>query len=394
MRKTRRILAMMIAGTMLLIMLGACSSPAMDDGAIILAPAETDISEPDGVALDRGNLDNEAVIEDPALIFILIRNRGDLSYWDSIAAGGDRAAVELADRAIVRVIETTEDTIANLTAMYEAAEAGADLILSGADFRDGFIEVAREFPHIAMVMIEEPLQDEADNIYAFSFRVSEASFLAGIAAADRAAQDNSDTIGFIGGRDETIVIQEFFAGYIQGARWVNPDINIVYNYVGGWRDPETALIQAEAQFNDAGAAVIFAAAGGSGNGVHTAAANNNKFVIGVDSDQSLMYIEQPDIQSTFVTSVLKRIDNAVFYTVKRFLDTKQLPFGEREILGLEEGAVGLAQNELFESFVTAEGRNLIQQAFDGIISGEIEVWSALGREQSEIQAKLNELLYG
>ena len=55
-------------------------------------------------------------------VYVFIRDRGDLSYWDSMAAGGDRSVTDYADRADVHVVETTADLQANLQAMYEAAD--------------------------------------------------------------------------------------------------------------------------------------------------------------------------------------------------------------------------------------------------------------------------------
>ena len=37
-----------------------------------------------------------------------------------------------------------------------------------------------------------------------------------------------------------------------------------------------------------------------------------KYVIGVDSDQSATYTEQPDIQKTFITSCMKKMDNGIY----------------------------------------------------------------------------------
>lgn len=228
-------------------------------------PAASDMTASDTAADNSAStVSDTAAPADKAQVYVFIKHRGDLSYWDSIAEGGDKAAADFADRADVKVIETTEDLTANLNAMYEAADAGADLIITAGDYKDNFIEVAKEYPNIACAMISENIADQASNIYCFDFSVSQAAFLAGVAAADRAKQDGSDTIGFIGGMDETMIIQEFFVGYIQGAKYYNPDIKIVYNYVGGWADPDTARTQALAQYNDAGADVIFACAGGRG----------------------------------------------------------------------------------------------------------------------------------
>ena len=75
-------------------------------------------------------------------VYVFIRDRGDLSYWDSMAAGGDRSVTDYADRADVHVVETTADLQANLQAMYEAADKGADLIITASDFKDNLVEVA------------------------------------------------------------------------------------------------------------------------------------------------------------------------------------------------------------------------------------------------------------
>jgi basic membrane protein A len=331
------------------------------------------------------------------LVYVFVKNRGDLAYWDSIAEGGDRAARDFADRAEVKVVETTADLTANLTAMYEAADAGAGLIITASDFRDNLVEVANKFPKIAFVSMAENVVKDAPNIYGFDFRVSEATFIAGVIAADIASSGlegtgKNRTIGFIGGMDETMVIQEFFVGFIQGAKYFDPSTKIVYNYVGGWGDPDTARTQALAQYNDAKADVIFACAGGSGNGVHTAAAEVGKYVIGVDSDQTQMYRNDPKIQSRFVTSVLKLCNNAIYDTISTYLDKKTLPFGEYKILGVAEDAVGVVENDLFNRYVSAEGKAKIAQAKADIAGGKVTIESALGKEQTEIKRLIDSLI--
>ena len=157
-----------------------------------------------------GDKDSE---NDKKQVYVFIRNRGDLSYWDSMAEGGDRAAKDFAEKADVHVVETTGDLTTNLTAMYEAADKGADLIITASDFKDNLVEIAQEYPDIANVIISEDVVDESpENIYGVEFSVSEAGFLGGIAAADVASREGKSssgkhTIGFIGGMDESIVIQ-------------------------------------------------------------------------------------------------------------------------------------------------------------------------------------------
>ncbi|MDR1949582.1 MAG: BMP family ABC transporter substrate-binding protein [Spirochaetaceae bacterium] len=331
------------------------------------------------------------------LVYVFIKNRGDLAYWDSIAEGGDRAASAFSDKANIRVVETTADLTANLTAMYEAADAGAGLIITASDYKDNLVEVANKFPNIPCVIIGEDVVDQAKNIYGIDFRVSEASFLAGVVAADIASQgiagtQKSNVIGFIGGMDETVVIQEFFVGYIQGAKYYDPNVSIVYNYVGGWGDPDTARTQALAQYNDAKAEVIFACAGGSGNGVHTAASEVGKYVVGVDSDQTQMYRSDPDIRSRFVTSVLKLCNNAVYNVIDNHLQGKALPVGVYQILGVAEDSVGIVENDLFNSYVSAAGKAKLEQAKADISGGKVTIQSAIGKEQPEIKALITDLI--
>lgn len=345
---------------------------------------------------DEGK-DKSADSGDKKEVYVFIRDRGDLSYWDSMAEGGDRSAKEYKDRANVHVVETTADLQANLQAMYEAADAGADLIITASDFKDNLVEVANEYPEIAFTIISEDVLDqcENDNTYGVDFATSQAAFLGGIAAADIAAvgaegMEPTNVIGFIGGLDESLVIQEFLWGYIQGAQYYNPDIKIVYNYVGAWNDPDTAKTQAMTQYKDAKADVIFACAGGSGNGVHNAAAEAGKYVMGVDSDQSKLYEDDKEIQQRFATSIVKELGNAVYNVIGEYLDNETLPFGEYEILGLADGAVGIVEGDVLNNLLSDKGKEMLENARKGIEDGSIKVESVIGKGQDEVKAFINE----
>lgn len=341
--------------------------------------------------------DGNADSSDKKEIYVFIRDRGDLSYWDSMAEGADRSVKDYADQANVHVVETTIDLQANLQAMYEAADAGADLIITASDFKDNLVEVANEYPDISFTILSEDVVEQCENgnTYGVDFATSEAAYLGGIVAADIAKNGTADmaptdTIGFIGGMDESLVIQEFMWGYIQGAKAYNPDVKIVYNYVGAWNDPDTAKTQAMTQYNDAGADVIFACAGGSGNGVHNAAEEAGKYVMGVDSDQSKLYEDDKDIQARFLTSVVKEIGNAVYNVIGEYLENDTLPFGKYEILGLSDEAVGIVESDALNGLLSEEGKAALEEAKAGIIDGSVKVNSAIGKGQDEIKAFIDE----
>ena len=364
-------------------MTGCGGSDTAEETATAAAAADGETTEAAEVA-DSG---------EKTEIYVFIRDRGDLSYWDSMAEGADRAVTDYADRANVHVVETTADVQANLQAMYEAADAGADLIITASDFKDNVVEVSNEYADIAFTIISEDIIDQCENgnVYGVDFATSQAAYLGGIVAADIAATgtdtvEASNVIGFVGGMDESLPIQEYLWGYIQGAKAYNPDVKIVYNYVGAWNDPDTAKTQSMTQYNDAGAAVIFACAGGSGNGVHNAAAEAGKYVLGVDSDQSLLYADDQDIQSRFATSVVKEVGNAIYNVIGRYLDEGTLPFGEYEIMGLADGAVGIVENEVLDAVLSDQGKEALEAAKEGIADGSLTVNSAIGKEQDEIKA--------
>lgn len=389
MKKFNRFAAAAMSAVMAASLLAGCSKSA-ESQAVTTAAEESQAEETK--AEEGGAEETEAPKEDDGElkeIYVFIRDRGDLSYWDSMAEGADRAVKDYADRANVHVVETTADLQANLQAMYEAADAGADLIITASDFKDNLVEVANEFPDIAFTIISEDVIDQCENgnTYGVDFATSQAAYLGGIAAADLA---KSGVIGFIGGMDESLVIQEFLWGYIQGAKAYNPDTKIVYNYVGAWNDPDTAKTQAMTQYNDAGADVIFACAGGSGNGVHNAAGEAGKYVFGVDSDQSVLYKDDPAISAQFATSIVKEVGNAVYTVIGQYLDEGTLPFGEYEILGLADGAVGIVESDILMNALSDEGKAALEEAKAGIADGSVEVLSAIGKSQDEIKAFIDE----
>src|SRR5256885_5419107 len=136
------------------------------------------------------------------------------------------------------------------------------------------------------------------------------------------------TVGFIGGMDIGL-IHRFETGYEEGARAVNPNVKVVQNYVGvtdaAWNNPGKGKEIALAQIAK-GADVIFTAAGNSGLGAFDAVEQAGKqdgrathFVIGVDANQNM-------VKPGFVlTSMVKRVDNAVYAIVNDVVKGKFLP---------------------------------------------------------------------
>jgi basic membrane protein A len=121
---------------------------------------------------------------------------------------------------------------------------------------------------------------------------------------------------------------------------------------------------AKSQF-ERGADVVYHAAGGTGMGVLQAAADAGKLGIGVDSNQNYLH------PGSVLTSMLKRVDNAVYATFKDAHDGKFT--AGVQTLGLAEEGVGWALDDNNKSLITPEMQKAVEEAQAKIVSGEIQV---------------------
>ena len=160
------------------------------------------------------------------------------------------------------------------------------------------------------------------NIANLVFAEEQGSFLVGAAAA---LKDTTGSVGFIGGCSVPL-IAKFEAGFKAGAEAAKPGIKVVSRYLStpqqgcsGFNDPAAGQESAKGMF-DGGTDIVYAAAGGSGSGVFQAANAAGKKAIGVDSDQYLT--ADPAVQKVIITSMIKRVDVAVFNFLTSAKDDK------------------------------------------------------------------------
>jgi len=268
-------------------------------------------------------------------------------------------------------------------AMRAFAEKNFDLII-GVGFAQGPImqKVATDYPKIKFAIVDGVIVDNDGkpfaNVADLVFREHEGSYLVGMIAASKS---KTGTLGFLGGMDIPL-IHKFETGYAEGARSVNPNIKIIDNYVGvtdgAWNNPgkgkELSLAQIEK-----GADVIFTAAGNSGLGAFDAVeqygknaqGEANKFVIGVDSNQN-------GVKPGFVlTSMVKRVDNAVYDVVKEVLDGKFE--GGFHAFGLDKDGVAYAVDDNNKSLIPADVIAKAEEAKKKIVAGEIKVTDAMAK---------------
>ena len=295
----------------------------------------------------------------PAVVFDM-GGKFDKSFNEAAFNGAERFK---ADSGIqYREFEVTNPSMRE-QALRNMARRGAQVVVAIGFAQATAVEtVAPEFPETKFTLIDMVV--DLPNVQSVIFKEHEGSFLVGMAAA---LASGTGKVGFVGGMDIPL-IRKFALGYVEGAKHINPDIEIFQNMTGttpsAWNDPTRGGELARSQF-DRGADVVYAAAGGTGIGVYQAAKDTGKLAIGVDSNQNYMH------PGTMLTSMIKRVDVAVYESFRAAQEgTWQ---GGIQILGLAEDGVGWALDEHNRSLISAEVEAAIEQAREDIIAGKIAV---------------------
>jgi basic membrane protein A len=265
-----------------------------------------------------------------------VGGRGDQSFNDAAAAGLDKAKTEFGVEAQESEAADGEPESAREERLIQMAEGGYNPVIAvGFAYAPAVAKVAPQFPDTQFGLVDST-DATGENIANLVFTEHEGSFLVGAAAA---LKSKANHIGFVGGVNVPLIVK-FEAGYEAGAKAVNPDIKIESTYLSqppdfsGFGDPAKGKTAAEGMF-DAGADVVYHAAGGSGLGVFQAAKAANALAIGVDSDQ---YNTVPaNLQSVILTSMLKKVDVAVYDYIKSFVDGEILT--GTVVFDLEKGGV-------------------------------------------------------
>jgi basic membrane protein A len=301
---------------------------------------------------------------------------GDKSFNDLSWAGLEKAKADLGIEVKYLESKVMTDYESNLT---QLASAGYSPIFAvGFLMQDAVTKAATSTPDTNFGGIDIFIADPPKNYVGLSFKENEAGYLAGVVAG-LATKDSFDArlnsqnvIGFVGGM-EIPPVQKFQAGFIAGAKSVNPDVKVISLYAGKFDDQAKGK-ELGLSLISQGADVVFAAAGQTGIGTFNACQESKKALfIGVDSDQFLTLTTPGD---TILTSAVKRIDVAVLSVVKQTKDGK-FPGGQNLSFGLKEDGVGLAPFHDFEAKVPQAIKDAVAKATTDIKAGTVTVPEAV-----------------
>ncbi len=311
-----------------------------------------------GIAL--GAMTAGAAMAEPAVIYDL-GGKFDKSFNEAAYNGAQEWAA--ASGQTYLDFELQNDAQREQVLRQFGSRGANPIVMAGFSWATALTTVAPEFPDLNFVVIDAIV--DAPNVQSVIFDEHTGSFLVGAIAA---LKSETGTVGFVGGMDIPI-IHKFYCGYAQGARAVNPDVNLIESYTGvtpaAWNDPVTAGELARAAF-DQGADVVFAAAGGSGLGVLQAAADAGKFSIGVDSNQNYLH------PGSVLTSMLKRVDLAVIDAFTNAGDDATFTPG-LTIRGLAEEGVGYALDDNNAALISDDIKAQVDALSAEIQSGAINV---------------------
>jgi len=311
-----------------------------------------------------------------------IGGRGDLSFNDSAAAGLDQAVQEFGVQA--QELEPNQGGTNRAELLDLLASQGTNVIIGvGFLFAETVCAAGNKFADVNFGDIDGFINKDTanckgahdltaeDNVASLLFAEEQGSFLVGAAAA---LKSTTGHVGFIGGVDIDL-IHKFEAGFVAGAKQINPDITVDIKYItqppdfAGFNDPAKAKEIAASMF-EGGADVVYHAAGGSGLGLFEAAkeysdtSGTHVWAIGVDSDQ---YQTAPaDLQPYILTSMLKRVDVAVYETIKAQVEGTFA--GGYLTFDLARDGVGYSTSGGFVDDIASQLEDLKAQIIDGTIT--------------------------
>jgi basic membrane protein A len=366
--KTRKLFAILLVMALFAGLMAGCGS----------APAPgSDADEPD----------TSADAEPLKVALMLNGTLGDKAFFDS-ANNGIAMINDQLENVETKVVEATYDDTKWEPALLDLCDGDYDIIICGTwQMQEIVTRIAPDYPDKKFIVYDTSMDYTAgdfSNVYSIEYKQNDGSFLAGVLAA---SMTKTGTIGFVGGMDNT-VIYDFLVGYIQGAQTVKPDIKVQSAFVGDFSNTARAKELALSQYN-MGADIIFSCASTAGDGTMQAGKEVGKFVIGVDSDQAMLYnATDPDQANLIPSSVLKRVDMSLFQSIKAAQEGT-LQWGTRVALGIAEDCIGLADNEIYQKIVPADTKALISEYSEKIKSGEIKVVSAFDMENQEVLDYVN-----
>lgn len=329
------------------------------------------------------------------VLYLVNGSLGDKGFYDNAAAGFYRLRDELGYD--VKIIEMGRDETAYESYYLDESEKDWDLIVSGTwSVKELAEDIATQFPDQKYLFFDGEVdfgKVTDGNMMGITYQSNETAYMAGALGAlmletdDPKVDGTKQTLGFVGSMDSPN-INDFLVGYIEGIKYVNPEIKLLSSYVGSFEDVPTCLEMTTQLYNQ-GAQIVYAPASQSILGSVQASSDKDKYFIACDNDiWGMMSESDPEMVRNVLSSSMKHIGDSIFNAVKGYFDG-EYEMGNNYVLGIKDGAVGLAKNDNYVKLVPEDVKAKLDEISGKIASGEIVVSSAFGME-TEAVAKLRD----
>lgn len=239
------------------------------------------------------------------------------------------------------------------------------VIAVGFMMGDAIKEASGKYPDTKFAIVDNSASTLA-NVRGLVFAEDEAGYMAGALAA---SMTKSGTIAVVGGM-EIPPVQKYVKGYEAGAKSIKADVAVKSVYIDSFIDRARGA-EAAKSFMSEGADVIFGAGGQTGSGGVQAAAEAGAYVIGVDQDEFVTTFQNGAAPGAdkIISSAMKRVDQAVFLTIKDVVDGK---FTNGDMLySAANGGIGLAPYNKADGAIPAEVKAKMEEILKGLKDGTI-----------------------
>lgn len=282
-------------------------------------------------------------------VALLLSGAANDQGWNQTAYEGTQKACE---KYGYELAYTENLEVADISAAFaDYASAGYDVVIGhGYEFGDPALEVAETYPDTKFICTEADAS--ADNVASYVMACEQTAYVEGIIAASTSESGKLGAIGPIPGDSLVKIIN----GYEDGAKSVNPDIEVQTAWTNSFVDTQLAQEAAKAMI-DNGVDVIKHCANACGNGAMTAAVEAGIWCQGDSYDQSSL---APD---NILDSAIYNLDVVIDTALGSVADGSFE--GDVYNLGMADGAV--------EVLLSDDVKATAQDAIDKIVSGELEV---------------------
>ena len=244
-------------------------------------------------------------------------------------------------------------------AFADYAASGYDVVIGhGYEFGDPAIEVAESYPDTRFIVTEGEVS--ADNVASYVTKCEEGGYVMGMLAA---SMSESGKVGFVGPIQGASLVK-IMNGFEDGAREINPDIEVQTAWTGSFTDTALGKEAARAMI-DNGVDVIGHCANESGTGCINAAKEAGVYATGDSYDQNSL------APQTVISSSVYHIPHVIELAFQTVADGSFK--GGIYQLGMKEDAVSIAPYHELEDQIPEEVKAVIAERVEAIKSGEFEV---------------------